>query len=292
MSDTLQIGVDAGGSHCRTWLFGGDDSVLSKATTGPANVASDFECAIENLISSIRNALQQAGLNADAHMGQLDVGAGLAGLHSPIARQRLAEWKHPFKSFAYDSDLFAAHLGAHSGKEGATIVCGTGFSAVCVLNNERSELGGHGFPAGDKAGGAWIGLEALQTVFLAADGLAEKGALWQRIAQKTEFDVHRLAGNLTNMPAVEYAQYALEVFQAAEEGDARAVQIIKQAASYLDDVVQLLLGRGAQRICVVGSVGRALIDWLPHRTQVKVSPPEQGAERGALNLIASKVGAP
>ena len=61
-------------------FFDSDDSVLSKATTGPANVASDFERAIENLISSIRNALQQAGLNADAPYKSVGCRRGLGGI--------------------------------------------------------------------------------------------------------------------------------------------------------------------------------------------------------------------
>ena len=292
MVKSLRLAVDAGGSHCRVWLFGADDSIISMAVGGPANVASNFNRAIENLSLTASNALQDAGLSADAYFRYLDVGAGMAGLHTPEARQRLREWNHPFRSFAFDTDLFAAHLGAHGGKEGATIVCGTGFSALSMIDGARFELGGHGFPAGDKGGGAWIGLEALQTVFLAADGLAEKGALWRRIAEKADFDVHQLAGKLLNMPAAEYARFALEVFRAADEGDAGALDIINHAASYLDEVVRLFLARGAERICVAGSVGKALTDWLPHRTKVKVVPPEQGAEWGALQLISSKVGVP
>lgn len=288
MDEVLRIGLDAGGSHCRAWLFNAEEKVISKAVSGPANVASNIELATKNFKLTAANALREAGLNADLYLGKLDVGAGVAGVHSPSACKRLAEWDHPFNSFAFDTDLYTAHIGAHAGQDGATIICGTGFSALAVIDSQRSEVGGYGFPAGDKACGASIGLEALQAVFLAADGLAEKGALWERIVERSDFDVHELAGSLLNMPAVEYARFALDVFHAADDGDMRSAQILKRAANYLDKIIQLFVAQGAERICVVGSVGKALIDWLPHRTQVKVVPPKQGAEWGALQLISLK----
>ena len=289
MTERLFAGVDAGGSHCRVHLFSADGELLAKEIGGSANAARNFDGATAMIVETVAQALDAAGLAANA-ISNVHVGAGVAGCHLPEVSERLKAWAHPFAELSSDTDLMVAHLGAHSGRDGATIVCGTGFSAMAVVNGARRELGGYGFPSGDCASGAWIGLEAIRSIFLAADGMAEKSALWCNIAGEMDGSIMKLANGFLNAPPVKFAAYAPKVFDAADRGDQQAISILRAASAYLDDTIRELRKFHAERFCLIGGVARELVGWLPAPTRKLLADPIEGPERGALYLLNSFAG--
>ncbi|MEN3751741.1 BadF/BadG/BcrA/BcrD ATPase family protein [Mangrovibacter sp. SLW1] len=72
------IGVDGGGTHCRTRLTNQNGDVLAACTGGPANIWSQFDNAMKQVCQLLDETLHAAGLST-CDAGQTHVVLGLAG---------------------------------------------------------------------------------------------------------------------------------------------------------------------------------------------------------------------
>ena len=75
----LFLGIDGGGTGCRAVLADGRGEILGHGTAGPANIASDFEGALGNIVQAARAAAGEVPLTA------LRAGLGLAGANAGAA---------------------------------------------------------------------------------------------------------------------------------------------------------------------------------------------------------------
>ena len=83
---------------------------------------------------------------------------------------------------ALESDALTTLLGAHAGQPGVIVAIGTGsVGEVLHADGSRHEVGGWGFPSGDEAGGAWIGMRAINHAQQVVDGRVPGSALWRSI---------------------------------------------------------------------------------------------------------------
>ncbi len=176
VKERYYLGVDGGGSKCRASVADAQGRVLGSALAGPANPFHGVEEARQSIESAARGALEAAGLHS-VSLGQLVVGAGLAGVNLPGLYQVMREWPHPFAAFYLATDLRIACIGAHQSDEGAIIVTGTGSCGYVRVGGEERLIGGYGFSFGDQGSGAWMGLEAVKAVLLAVDELGPETQL-------------------------------------------------------------------------------------------------------------------
>lgn len=58
----LAIGIDGGGSSCRAAVADRTGKILGRGTAGPANILSNLEGSLENIILSAKEALRDAAL--------------------------------------------------------------------------------------------------------------------------------------------------------------------------------------------------------------------------------------
>ncbi|WP_336407797.1 N-acetylglucosamine kinase [Gallaecimonas kandeliae] len=283
MSDEkLYLGIDGGGSKCRALLYSPAGGILGEGLAGPANPVQGLERAQEAVLASASSALASAGLSQNL-LGHLIVGAGLAGINAPRTHSAMLAWAHPFAAFFLTTDLHIACLGAHQGEEGAVIITGTGSSGFAQDGDEQQFLGGHGFPLGDKASGAWLGLAAVQATLLALDGLGPDTSLVERVLESTGTqDATALMDQFSGQPSAVFARLAGLVFAEAKAGDALAGGLINEGAAYLDALAQKLSPAGRLRLSMIGGLAPL---WQPHlssQTAALLSPALQEPEMGAI----------
>ncbi|WP_449360733.1 BadF/BadG/BcrA/BcrD ATPase family protein, partial [Alishewanella longhuensis] len=164
------LGIDGGGSKCKVVLTDAAFTVLAEGLGGPANPLRGMDVATQSILDATYQALAKASLPASA-ISEVIVGAGLAGVNIPEYHQRFSQWQHPFAELHLTSDLHVACMGAHQGRDGAVIICGTGSCGLASVKGQVLEVGGHGFPYGDSGSGAWFGLQLLQRVLRSKDAL-------------------------------------------------------------------------------------------------------------------------
>jgi glucosamine kinase len=278
----LFLGIDGGGSKCKTIIMNKDNEILGTGISGPGNPLHGFEQATNSITESAKLALEDAGL-AHIELHELNAGVGLAGVNLPVLFDQMAAWKHPFKQMFLATDLLIACLGAHQGSDGAVIITGTGSCGFSCIEGEYSILGAHGFPHGDKGSGAWFGLQAAKQVLLSIDGLVEptlmNDVLLKKLNCKDDTDlVEVIAGK----KATYYAQLANLVFDAAEQGDKVALSIVNEGADYINGMARTLKAKNPPRMSMIGGLTPRLKSWLAKDIQEQLAEPLSAPEVGAV----------
>ncbi|MCW8876225.1 MAG: hypothetical protein OQK51_04125 [Kangiellaceae bacterium] len=278
------LGIDGGGSKCRAVITNLEGEVLGVGTGGPANPLHGFQKSLDSILDATNQALTEAGLTT-SHLNQLIAGVGLAGVNLPALYQQMNEWQHPFAKMYLTTDLDIANIGAHDGKEGAVIIVGTGSCGFVNSNQEKTILGGHGFPIGDKASGAWMGLEAIKYSLLALDGFAEKTELVKKVCDYYQVNNGlALSEQVAGRSSRQYARLASIIFDAADKGDIKANQIVNQGIEYICRMSEQLLKRNPKRLCMIGGLARFIIPRLPTQLAEKFVTPLAQPEIGAIHF--------
>lgn len=137
-------------------------------------------------------------------------------------------------------DAVTCHAGALSQGWGVSIVAGTGVACLALPEHGAPRvIGGHGYLLGDEGGGFWIGSHGLRAVLRSADGRGPDtslaGAAQRRFGALADLHVRLHAGD---RPVNAIAQFAPDVLEAAEAGDAVASGIVDEASQELLLVAQ------------------------------------------------------
>lgn len=280
MKDQIFIGVDGGGTKSRA-VVSVNGEIKGEGLGGGANPYQNLERAKESIVTACNLALKDAGLEG-VSLSECVTGLGLAGVNIPGPKKAMEAWDHPFKAMYLTGDLHAACLGAHGG-DGSIIVTGTGSCAYGLVNGQELMLGGYGYPLGDQASGAWLGLEIVKAALLSFDGLGPKTTLEDWVVEKLELDngLVDVIEYLSGTPSGVVAQLALGAFNAAKAGDEVSIAMIKEGSAYIEELVTKLRGFGVPKLTMVGGIGFLWKEWLSEETLSFLSdaaePPEVGA---------------
>lgn len=280
---TFYIGVDAGGSHCRSRLIDADGTVLGTGETGPANARIGMERLHDALAEVTRQATQAAGLG-EADLAQTHAGFGIAGISRPGVQEALQAFAFPFASVAYETDGVIANLGAHGGEDGAILILGTGSIAQICLGGINFAIGGYGFPISDEGSGAALGLSAVRHALRALDGRSERTALGLAVADRFGQSVPKAIEWMDQAAPRDYAAIAPLVMEFAEAGDTIARSIVEDAAQHVERFIETIFTRGAPRCALAGGLAPRMKKWLRARTVERLVDPLGDPLDGALRL--------
>lgn len=276
------LGIDGGGSKCKVVLTDAAFTVLAEGLGGPANPLRGMDVATQSILDATYQALAKASLPASA-ISEVIVGAGLAGVNIPEYHQRFSQWQHPFAELHLTSDLHVACMGAHQGRDGAVIICGTGSCGLASVKGQVLEVGGHGFPYGDSGSGAWFGLQLLQRVLRSKDALVAPTLMTELVQQLLGLsDTLAIASHFMHASATEYARLAPLVFAAAEQQDAQAQQIIVEGAEHINAIAERLLALSPPAITLIGGLAPKLVPYLDGNIQRLLVPAIESPELGAI----------
>lgn len=278
---TLYIGIDGGGTKCRASIMTADFRVLGTGVSGPANPYHGVSQAKNSILTAARSALLDSGLPTSS-LNELIAGVGLAGVNVPSLFNLMAAWEHPFKKMHLTTDLHIACLGAHNRDQGAVMICGTGSCGYSFVNGKSLFIGGHGFPIGDKASGAWMGLQAIQSILLAADGLGPSTILTDLLGEYLQAEGVMVVDKMFGAKQDDYAKFAVFVLEAADAGDEVACAIVKEGAAYMNAVAQKLLATNPERMSIIGGLAARLMGWMQKDITDQFSPALYQPEFGAV----------
>jgi len=191
------IGVDGGGTGTRVRLARADGTELAQASSGPSGLRNGTATAWNAVNTAVAQAFAAIGIGA-IPMQSCAIGLGLAGVHNKEWAAAFSAANPGYAAFVLDTDGFSTLMGAHQGRPGAIVAIGTGSVGEALrADGQRVEVGGWGFPAGDEASGAWMGLRALNHIEQVMDGRAEGGELARDVIAARVFEDgerHRVGG--------------------------------------------------------------------------------------------------
>ena len=281
MSDApLYLGVDGGGTGCRARVEDAGGRVLGSGLAGPATTRLGLDAAMAAVETAAGAALQEAGI---ADWGRVYAGIGMAGIGRKGALAALLARPHRFASISFASDGVIACIGAHEGRDGGIVICGTGSRDIRV--------GGYGFPISDEGSGADLGLQAIRLALRAADGRLETSPLLHAIMARFGDDAMEAVAWMDRASATDYATFAPLVMRHADQGDAMGRRVVQGAAEQIDGLVRALVERGAPRVALIGGLSSAMEPWLAPDVRRRLTPVLADPIAGALHLARSAISA-
>ncbi|AVA25449.1 N-acetylglucosamine kinase [Rhizobium sp. NXC24] len=282
------LGIDGGGTGCRARIEDAAGAVLGQGLSGPATTRLGIAEAWASITRAFEAAIEEAGLSP-SDIVRVHAGVGLAGIGRKGALEALRAIKHPFASIDFVSDGEGACLGAHSGRDGAIVIAGTGSIGLGFVEGRHLRVGGYGFPISDEGSGADLGLKAVQLALRANDGRHEKTALLAEIMQRFQNDPMEAVAWMDRASATDYAALAPMVMRHADQGDAAGRRIVQSATEHIDTLIRTLFDKGAPRVSLLGGLSSPLEPWLAPDVRRRLKPIDGDAVSGAIILARKSV---
>jgi N-acetylglucosamine kinase-like BadF-type ATPase len=236
--------IDGGQGGCRIVYMAEGDRVLTGNGAGLSRQARDRSAGV---LRVIERAFADLGPRSPDAVDAIV--AGLTGFDG--ASQTAGTVADGFRTLVrtgrvvVTNDAVTSYLGAIGFEPGVVVAAGTGVIALAGDrdgNFARSD--GWGYILGDDGGGYYIGRRGLASALRAHDGRGGSQTLLQRA--KDEFgDPESLRDRVYSSPnpVGEVARFALEVAEAAREGDSVAEEIWAIAAREVAQTATAALGR-------------------------------------------------
>ncbi|WP_060990291.1 N-acetylglucosamine kinase [Photobacterium leiognathi] len=280
------VGVDGGGTSCRARICDINGNTLGEAKTGSANILLGSSVAMASINDAIATAAEQAGLNS-SHFRHMSVGLALAGAEQQDAWYAFMQQPHPYGAITLNTDAYGACLGAWGGKDGAILIAGTGSCGILLKDGQQHVVGGREFPISDQGGGAVMGLRLIQQVLLSVDGIVEQTPLARSVLEYFNHDVDSIVSWSKTARPCDYGQFSPSIFAHAAQGDKLAVEMLLQTAADIEMWMNALIQRGADKICLMGSIAERIHAWLIPPLQQRIATPQGDAMDGAIAMARS-----
>jgi len=278
------IGADGGGSGTRVRVALPDGTLLAEGSAGPSALLHGINNAWQSVEQAAAGAFAAAAIPVPPR-ARVAIGLGLAGVHNRQWAANFVAANPGYAAVALETDASTTVLGAHEGRPGAIIALGTGsVGEVLYEDGSRREVGGWGFPAGDEAGGAWIGMRAINHVQHVVDGRAQGSPFADMVAAATGGSRDGIQAWLASASQTQYAQLARIVLQHADS-DGTARRIMQDAGHQVALIAHALDASGTLPIALCGGLGEPMRPYLPAALLARIVPPHGDSAAGALRLI-------
>lgn len=295
-------GIDGGQSSTEAIIADETGHIVGRGSAGPADEVgegADSTRLHDALRDALFHALAQASLPKDTRFAA--VVAGVSGYEGRVVG-RAPELSAEIFNLVHDTEN--AHAGALGGEPGVAVIAGTGSVAYAMSERGAKALvGGWGYLFGDEGSAFWLARDTIADAMRDADeGRAnELGALaLQHFAHPS---LRRLARAFyaNHITRAHLASFAPEVIHAAERGNQRAAQYVRDAAASLAALALHAMRRthmSSADVAFVGGLTRSstmrgeLKQWLRELVpNARMVAPKYDAAVGSLILAYRAAGA-
>ena len=282
------IGIDGGGTSCRAAVATADGAVLGMAKTGPSNILTDLDGALNNIVGAAKAAFVDAGLDPE-NISSARALLGLAGSNVGDVAERLMV-RLPFRRSEVVSDGLIALQGAFGDDDGSIAIIGTGTAYLCRSAGHLRSFGGWGFIVADHGSGARLGHALLQECLLVSDGIRPGSDLTADVLADFGHEPSRLVAFARYAAPSDFGRYSPKVFAAANSNDPIGLKILKAGAAAIDETLDAVVRAGGERICLLGGLSPHYPKWLAEAHRSRLVTARGDALSGAVSLAVSRFG--
>ncbi|MEW9897895.1 BadF/BadG/BcrA/BcrD ATPase family protein [Chitinivorax sp. PXF-14] len=277
------IGIDGGGTRTRIQLADPSGRPLAYAECGPSALGQGVDKAWREIATGLDAVFAQLKVSG-IPFHHCAVGAGLSGVNNASWARHFHDAAPAFAALSLASDAYTALLGAHDGGAGAIVIVGTGSIGLAQFTDgRRVETGGWGFPSGDEASGAWLGLHAIALAQRTLDGRASQTAFTRELIAQCGGSDAALLDWLGRAGQAEYATLAPVVVRHAQH-DVQAQALMQRAGQEIAAMARAMDADEALPLALCGGLSTVMADYLPDALKVRTMPPRHDAVYGALLL--------
>lgn len=247
-------GIDGGGTKTKVVCVTTQGEVLDTRRFGPFNINSigpeQFQALLEEL---------GIYLNSLGNCVALAIGSAGISNQDMVGMVAAAMEKHGISNWQLVGDQEIALYGALDGQPGIALIAGTG--SICfgrAADGSRARSGGWGHLIGDEGSGYALGRDALIAVAKAWDGYGTPTVLTQLLASQQKLTTQgEIVSYIYGGDKSRVAALSRLVEQAAREGDAVAMDIIRENAKKLSQLVGAVADRlrlGKTQVAMLGGM--------------------------------------
>lgn len=284
----LLAGVDGGGSGTRLRAQWQDRCI--EVTGGPSGLALGVTPAWYTIMALLDSAQQALDITLPVERCQLAL--GLAGANQWAWREAFLQASPALAGLRLESDAFTTLVGAHRGQPGAIVALGTGSVGEALhIDGRRVSVGGYGFPSGDEASGAWLGLRASRHAQHALDGRTPPDdfshALCEVMSSLSSAPVTSVATLTHWLSSASQTRFAALAPVVIEYGDHPIAQaLLDQAGEDIALMYQALDQDEQLPLALCGGLAAALAPRVPETLKHRLVPAQGSSVDGALQLAA------
>ena len=279
------IGIDGGGTSCRAAVATADGAVLGSAKVGAANILTDLDGALDNIVAAAKAAFADAGIDPDTYTSANAL-LGLAGSNVEGVTERLLA-KLPFRRSEVVTDAQIALQGAFGHADGAIAIIGTGTAYLSRRDGKLRHFGGWGFVVADQGSGARLGQALLQECLLVSDGVRQGSDLTAEVLREFGDEPSRMVAFARYAVPSDFGRYSPKVFAAANSNDPVGVRILQAGAAAIDETLDAVVRAGGESICLLGGLSPYYPQWLSEAHRSRLVAAKSDALSGAVALAVS-----
>ncbi len=293
MIKDIFIGVDGGGTKSKIRIEDSNGHLLAQTFAGPANIRVSVETAWHSIYQGLQEALACVQLSLKDSNTRFHVGLGLAGVEITRACELFLQKPHLFTTLKLISDAKAACLGAHSGRDGAIIIVGTGIVGYQIEEDHPIKSSGWGFPVDDEGSGAWLGLEAARLTCHWLDHRSESSPLTEDIFAFFNNDIEQFITWINEAQSGEFARLAPIVINHSQQEELVALRLMKKAAHAVERIGASLAKMSVHKkllpCCLCGGIAPFLEPYLNEELRNNLVPKDADANVGAILLVKNSL---
>lgn len=305
------LGIDGGQTSTKSCLYDQENGTCLMASGPPIDHMLTLNGQIKSkqgIQQSLQKLLAQAVLTKTVEMAFISI-SGVHKEHEEMIKSWVQECIHVDR-FCIEGDVKANLAGASSGEnDGVLIIAGGGSIGYCFDGENEYVAGGYGHILGDEGSAYWIGLQAIKAGIRFSDGRGPFTVLHVRILdyfRETSYWGVKKQLHADKIERSDIADLALLVEKAADEGDAVAQAILRQAGAELGELAVSVLRQmsglpretAVRKVYPTGGVfqsthwvRRSLADTLrTYDASVEVCSPRYSPVIGTLILSAQALG--
>lgn len=261
---------------------------LAEAEGAPSALGQGIEKAWRSILDTLAQAFANGKIRAPM-LSECAIGLGLSGANNIIWKNEFYFRNPGFKKIIIDTDGFTTLMGAHLGTPGVIVAVGTGsVGMVLKPSGERESVSGWGFPSGDEASGAWLGLSACALAEKAFDGRRPNSPLSLAVQNYCGKTPNEFLAWLGNAQQNAFARLAPLVFQNAHS-DPDALVLLEKAGLEIAQMANSLDPNAELPLSICGRLGEALIPYLPSEIKTRNQKAKGDSTLGALHLVINAV---
>jgi N-acetylglucosamine kinase-like BadF-type ATPase len=244
------LGIDGGGTKTAFILINEDGEIISFQTKGSCHyVQVGMDTFRQVLSEGITEVTGKAGIN---NSDLAYVFCGLPGYGE--IKKDITILEGAVKTLLQNSrfrcgnDVEAGWAGSLACQPGINLVGGTG--AIGFGKDQSGKMaraGGWGYYCGDEGSAYWLGKKLISLFGKEADGREEKTPIYGIVRQKfgisNDFELITIVYDKLQMKRDKIAELALILYEAAIDGDQKAIAIYQEAAYEYSLIVKALLNK-------------------------------------------------
>lgn len=230
------LGIDAGSSSTKWDLINDDGKSISRGLSGPVDghvYREESRVRMERFLSEL---VKEIGTDLSGIYAGITGASDVQTENSEIVS--LFKGVFPHSEIVVEIDVALGYRAHFAEKKGVYLYAGTG--SIAIFQDKDGLIranGGWGYLLGDEGAGYWIGREAIRAILLDIENDKLSSQLQSILFEHVkEISRNELIKFTFSHSREEIAKLAKPVIHLANEGDSRAVEIVKAAAHHLAEL--------------------------------------------------------